>query len=199
MGEQLQAHSEETAASYKIQLAASKNAEQLALVLENLTSTTQAELQQINNTTHSIRENLWATQGQGGRIGYSILLNAFRIIGRGISHHRSRPPRYLIRWSEGNLPGYHQVSENPIFRIAVIFGHLVWSTTWFLLSAMMVMISSELICVLTCLPERVVTPVEVLIFQVKETFRKYRINASLRHRSCYLPRDSGRFSSFPVT
>lgn len=83
MGEQLQAHWEGTAASHEIQLAASKNAEQLASALGNLTSTTQMELQQINNATHNIRENLSTSQGQGARVWYLILLSAFKVIGRG--------------------------------------------------------------------------------------------------------------------
>lgn len=148
MGEQLQAHWEATAASYRIQLAATKNAEQLAIALENLTFTTQAELQQINNTTLSIKENLSAPQGQAARLWYSILINAFRIIGRGLSH-RGRSLWCLIRWVVGDLPGYHQVSESLIFRILTTVAHLAWSTTWFLLSAMMVMISSELGYLLT--------------------------------------------------
>jgi len=165
------------------------------LALGSLTSTTQAELQQINSTTHSIRANLWASQGQDTRIWYSILLSAFRVIGRGISH-RSRSPWYLTRWLEGNLPGYQQVSENTIIRIAMIAGHLAWNTAWFLLSAMMVMVSYELIPVLTQLPERIVTPVEVLIFQVKETVNKYKIDTSLRRRNyCCPTRDSHRTST----
>ena len=186
MGEQLQAHREETATSYKVQLAATKNTERLVSALGELTSTTQAELQQINNTAHSIRENLRTTQGRGARIWYSILLSTFRVIGRGM-YHCARSPWYLIRLLAGDLPSYHQVSENPIFRIAVIVGHLAWSTIWFLLSAMMVMISSELIYVLTQLSERVGTTVEVLTFQAKETFHSYEINTSLpcrKHLFC---------------
>jgi hypothetical protein len=148
MGEQLHAHREETATSYRIQLATTKNAEQLASALENLTSTTHAELLQINNATNSIRENLLAPQGRGARIWYSILLSTFRVIGGGISHY-ARSILYLIRYLAGDLPGYHQVSKTLIFRIAVVAGHLAWNTTWFLLSAMMVMISFELSCVLT--------------------------------------------------
>jgi len=178
MGEQLQAHWEGTAVSHKIQLAATKNAEQLASALGNLTSTTQMELQQINNATHNIRESLSTSQGQGARIWYSILLSAFRVIGRGMSY--SAPcPRYLIRWLAGDLPGYHQVSENPIFRIVVTAGHMAWSVTWFLLSAMMVMISSELICVLTQLLECVVTPVEAAISKIKESLRKRKTSTPL--------------------
>lgn len=86
VGEQLQAHWEETAASYKIQLAAAKNAEQLVSALGNLTSTTQEELQHINNATHIIRENLSTPQGHGARIWYSVLLHAFRVVGGGISY-----------------------------------------------------------------------------------------------------------------
>jgi hypothetical protein len=86
VGERLQAHWEETAASYTIQLAATKNAEQLASALENLTITTQAELEQISNTTLNIKENLLAPRGRGARLWYSVLLSAFRIIGRGVSH-----------------------------------------------------------------------------------------------------------------
>ena len=86
MGEQLQVHWEETAASYKIQLAAAKNAEQLASALGNLTSTTQEELRQINNATHSIKENLSTPQGHGSRIWYSILFHAFRAAGGGMSY-----------------------------------------------------------------------------------------------------------------
>ena len=84
MGDQLQAHQEETATSYKIQLAAAKNAEQLASVLGNLTSTTQEELQQIKNVTHSIRENLSTPQGHAARIWYSIILHVFRVVGGGM-------------------------------------------------------------------------------------------------------------------
>jgi len=84
MGDQLQAQLEETTASYMIQLNATKNAERLALVLENLTSTTQVELQQINNATHTIRESLLVTQGRESRFWYSILLSGFRMIGRGM-------------------------------------------------------------------------------------------------------------------
>lgn len=169
MGEQLQSHREETAASYEIQLAAAKNAEQLASALGSLTSTTQAELQKINSTAHTIRENLWVTQGQGTRIWYSILLNVFRVIGKGIPH-RALSLRCLIRWLIGDLPAYHRVSESPIFRIVAVVGHLAWSTTWFLFSAMMVMTSSELICVLTRPPECIATSAEVLFFQAKEIF-----------------------------
>lgn len=172
VGEQLQAHQEETAASYKIQLVTAKNAEQLASALGNLTSTAQAELQQISNATHNIRENLSISQGQGARIWYSILLNAFRVIGKGM-FHRARSLRSLIRWLAGDLPAYDQVSANPIFRIAMITGHVAWSTIWFLLSAMMVMISSELICLLTQLLERVITPVEAFIFKPREILRKH--------------------------
>lgn len=163
MGEQLQAHWEETAASYTIQLAATKNAEQLATALGNLTFTTQAELQQINNTTLSIRDNLLASRGRGARIWYSILLNAFRIIGRGVSR-REQSPWCLISWVAEDLPGYHQVSEHLIFRIITTAGHFAWSTTWFLLSAMMVIISSELGYLLIQMPERVLTPAEALAF-----------------------------------
>ena len=196
MGERLQAHLEETAATYDLQLAASKNAEQLASALGSLTSTAQAELQQINNTARSIQEDLRASQGHGARIWYSILLSAFKVIGRGISH-RSHSLRSLIRWPEGNLPGYQQLSENTIFRVAIIVGQLAWNTTWFLLSAMMVMISYEIICVLTPLPERIVPTVEVFVSQVKETVRKCKIIASLRRRNyllCCPPRDSQSFS-----
>ena len=84
MGDQLQAQLEETVASYMIQLDATKNAERLAFVLENLTSTTQVELQQINNATHTIRESLLVTQGRESRIWYSILLSGFRLLGRGM-------------------------------------------------------------------------------------------------------------------
>lgn len=90
MGDQLQAHWEETATSYQIQLAATKNAEQLASVLGNLTSTTQEELRQINNVTHSIRENLSTPQGHGARIWYSILLHAFRVVGGGMPYRAPR-------------------------------------------------------------------------------------------------------------
>lgn len=178
MGEQLHTHQEETAASYKVQLAAAKNAEQLASALGNLTSTTQAELQEINNATHSIRENLLASRGQGARIWYSLLLNAFRVIGKGMLRH-ARSLRYLIRWLAGDLPGYNQVSENPIFRIAMITGHVAWSTIWFLLSAMMVMTSPELICLLTQLLERVVTPVEAFILKAREILHKDKTNSLL--------------------
>ncbi|KAF9652409.1 hypothetical protein BDM02DRAFT_3109429 [Thelephora ganbajun] len=50
---------------------------------------------------------------------------------------------------------------------------MAWNTTWFLLSAMMVMLSSEFICVLTQPLECVVTPIEAL-FQVKEIIRKHK-------------------------
>lgn len=178
VGEQLQAHREETAASYTIQLAATKNAEKLATALENLTFATQAELQQINNTTLSIRENLLAPQGRGARLWYSALVNAFRIIGRGVPH-RERSLWRLTRWVAEDFPGYHQVSEHLVFRILISAGHLAWSTTWFLLSVMMVMISSELGYLLTQTPERVVTPAEALIFQVKGTLWKYKVNTPL--------------------
>ena len=58
-------------------------------------------------------------------------------------------------------------------------GHMAWSTTWFLLSAMMVMISSELVCVLTQLPERVVIPVEVFVSRAKEILSKHKIGTLL--------------------
>ena len=178
MGEQLQAHREETAASYKIQLAATKNAEQLTSALENLTSITQEELRQINNTTHSIRENLLTPQGQGARVWYSILLNVFRVIGRGMSYC-VRYLRCLIRRLPGDLPSYHRVSENFIFRIAITAGHMAWSLTWFFLSAMMVIISSELVPVLTWLPEHVVTPVEVSTLQAREVLPTHKPTAPL--------------------
>jgi hypothetical protein len=91
VGEQLQAHWEGTAASYEIQLAAAKNAEQLASVLGSLTSTTQEELRQINNVTHNIRENLSKPQGHGARIWYSILLHAFRVVGGGMFYRTPFP------------------------------------------------------------------------------------------------------------
>lgn len=178
MSEQLQAHWEETAASYTVQLAATKNAEQLATALENLTFTTQVELQQINDTTHSIRENLLAPRGQGARLWYSILIHAFRVIGRGVS--RSGPFLwFLSRWVAEELPGYHQISENFIFRILITAGHLAWSTTWFLFTAMMVMISYELGHLLTQTSERVVIPSEELIFQVKGILWKHKAHTSL--------------------
>lgn len=175
MGEQVQAHWEETAASYTIQLAAKKNAEQLATALENLTFTTQAELQHINNTTLRIRENLLAPRGRGARLWYSIIINAFRIVGRGASHG-DRSLWCLNRRIAEDLPGYHQVSEHFIFRILVTVGQLAWSTTWFLLSAVMVMISFELGYLLTQTPERVVTSAEALVFQIKGIAWKYKIS-----------------------
>lgn len=48
---------------------------------------------------------------------------------------------------------------------------MAWSATWFLLSAMMVMILSELVRTLTQLPERVVTPVEVFTSQAEEILK----------------------------
>lgn len=84
MGDQLQVQLEGAVASHMIQLDATKNAERLASVLENLTSTTQVELQQINNATHTIRESLLVTQGREYRIWYSILLGGFRMIGGGM-------------------------------------------------------------------------------------------------------------------
>ncbi|KAF9788596.1 hypothetical protein BJ322DRAFT_649215 [Thelephora terrestris] len=168
VGQQLQAHQEETAASYLVQLAATKNAEQLALALENLTSTTHVELQQISNATQRITESLSVPQGQATRIWYSILLGAFRIFGRGVIFCK-HPLWSLIRSLVGNLPAYHQVSEHAVFRILIMVGHLAWSTAWFLLSAMMVIIVPELGRLLTQPPERIVTPVEALAFQAEET------------------------------
>lgn len=148
MGGQLQAHLKEATAAYKIQLAAAENAEQLTSALGNLTSMTQEELQQINNATRSIRENLPVPLWQGAPIWYSVVLNMFRVIGRGMSYYASCL-WYLIRVFAGDLPSYRQVSENLVFRITMITGHMVWGTAWFLLSAMMVMISPELARVLT--------------------------------------------------
>jgi hypothetical protein len=141
VGEQLQAHREEIAASHSIHSAVTKNAEQLAIALENLTSTTQAELQQINNATHSIRENLIVPRGREVRI-WDTLLGAFRFAFRGTSR-RKRSPRCLSPKFAGDLSGYHQVSEHLILRILTIAGRLVLSSAWFLLSAVMVMISFE--------------------------------------------------------
>lgn len=178
MGEQLQVHWEGTAASHSTQLAATKNAEQLAAALENLTFTTQAELQQISNTTLHIRENLLAPRGQGARLWYSMLINAFRIVGRGVSH-RERPLWCLIHWVVEDLPGYHQVSEHLTFRVFMTAGHLAWNTAWFLLSALMVMSSSELGHLLTQMPERVLTPAEALVSQAEGILRKHKINTWL--------------------
>jgi isoleucyl-tRNA synthetase len=85
----------------------------------------------------------------------------------------------LISSIVDDLPGYHQVSEHLIFRTLAMVGHLAWSTTWFLLSAMMVMISPELDYWLTQIAERVVTPAEALVFQAKRIFWKHKINTPL--------------------
>ena len=148
MGGQLQAHLKEAVAAYEIQLAAAENAEQLASALENLTLTTQEGLQQISNATHSIRENLPVPLWQGAPIWYSVVLDVFRTVGGGIPHY-TPCLWHLIRMFAGDLPSYRQLSESPIFRIAMIAGHMVWGTAWFLLSAMMVMISPGFVCILT--------------------------------------------------
>ena len=89
------------------------------------------------------------------------------------------PPPGLTFWLAGDLPGYHQVSEHPIFHVLITVGHLAWNTTWFLFSAMMVMISSDTCYLLTQLPERIVTPVKALLFQAKEALQKHKTRTPL--------------------
>ena len=86
---------------------------------------------------------------------------------------------FLNRRLAGDLHDYHQISEHVIFRILITVGRLVLSSAWFLLSATMVMTPLEFCCTLTQPPERIVVPVEALVFQAKEVLKKPRLNTPL--------------------